>query len=122
MLATTPQALTRRTVLTGALAMSALPVWARTLPTNPDVIVIGAGSAGLSAARTLIGEGKTVVVIEAANRIGGRAWTESDTFGVPFDHGCSWITAANVNPYMDLAREWHFELLDHSNPGEGVVT
>jgi ribulose 1,5-bisphosphate synthetase/thiazole synthase len=49
MLATTPQAVTRRTVLTGALAMSALPVWARTLPTNPDVIVIGAGSAGLSA-------------------------------------------------------------------------
>ena len=118
MLATTPQAVTRRTVLTGALAMSTLPVWARTLPTNPDVIVIGAGSAGLSAARTLIGEGKTVVIIEAANRIGGRAWTESDTFGVPFDHGCSWITAANVNPYMDLARKWHFELLDHSNPGE----
>lgn len=118
MLATTPQAVTRRTFLTGALAMSALPVWARTLPTNPDVIVVGAGSAGLSAARTLIGEGKTVVVIEAANRIGGRAWTESDTFGVPFDHGCSWITAANVNPYMDLARKWRFELLDHSNPGE----
>ncbi len=98
--------------------MSALPVWAQTLPTNPDVVVIGAGSAGLSAARTLIAAGKTVVVIEAANRIGGRAWTESDTFGVPFDHGCSWITAAVNNPYMDLARQWQFELRDHSNAAE----
>ena len=114
----TYHAVTRRTVLTGALAISALPAWAQTLPTNPDVIVIGAGSAGLAAARTLIGEGKTVVVIEAANRIGGRAWTESDTFGVPFDHGCSWITAAHDNPYFELAKKWHFELHDHSTAGE----
>ncbi len=114
----TSRALARRSVLSGALAMSALPVWAQALPTNPDVVVIGAGSAGLSAARALIGEGKTVVVIEAANRIGGRAWTESETFGVPFDQGCSWITAANDNPYLELARQWQFELLDHSSPGE----
>jgi len=58
------------------------------LPTTRDVVVIGAGAAGLSAARTLIGAGKTVVVIEAADRVGGRAYTESETFGVPYDHGC----------------------------------
>ena len=61
--------------------------------------------------------GKTVAVLEAAGRIGGRAFTESDTFGVPYDHGCSWITAAN-NPYLPMAKNWGFELKDHSSPGE----
>jgi len=112
-------AVSRRTFLTGALALSAVPSLAQELPTNPDVVVVGAGSAGLAAARTLIEQGKSVVVIEAANRIGGRARTESETFGVPFDHGCSWITAAG-NPYAELAEKWQFELLDHSNPGEAL--
>lgn len=87
------------------------------LPTNPDVVVIGAGSAGLAAARTLLSMGKSVVLVEAAGRIGGRAYTESETFGVPFDHGCSWITAAN-NPYEKLAKDWNFELRNHTSPGE----
>ncbi len=112
--------ISRRGFLSGALALSAVPAWAQALPANPDVVVIGAGSAGLAAARTLIAEGRSVVVIEAANRVGGRAWTESDTFGVPFDHGASWITAAADNPYTVLAKEWRFELLNHSNPGEAL--
>ena len=119
MTATTSTALSRRTFVTGALALTSMPSFAQELPANPDVVVVGAGSAGLAAARTLIGQGKSVVVIEAANRIGGRAWTESETFGVPFDHGCSWITAAD-NPYTELAKKWQFELLDHSNPGEAL--
>ena len=82
--------LDRRTFLAAASSSLAFPFPARSqLPTNPDVVVIGAGSAGLSAARTLISEGKSVVVVEGAGRIGGRAYTESHTFGVPFDHGCS---------------------------------
>lgn len=112
------RAVTRRGFLGGALAATTLPAWAQALPSDPDVVIIGAGSAGLAAARTLIAAGKTVVVVEASNRIGGRAWTESETFGVPFDHGCSWITAADANPYTELARIWQFELLDHSNAAE----
>ena len=65
---------------------------------NVDVVVVGAGAAGLGAARTLIEAGKSVVVFEAMNRIGGRAHTESDTFGVPFDRGCAWLHAADRNP------------------------
>jgi len=111
--------ITRRSFLAGGLSLSALPYGhSLAAPANPDVVVIGAGSAGLAAARTLIELGKSVVVVEAAGRIGGRAFTESETFGVPFDHGCSWITAANGNPYLALAKEWQFELLDHSNAGE----
>ena len=110
------QQTSRRSFLAGALSTLAVPAFAA-LPTNPDVIVIGAGSAGLAAAKTLSSMGKSVVVIEAAGRIGGRAFTESETFGVPFDHGCSWITAAN-NPYVQMARDWGFELRDHTSPGE----
>ena len=80
--------LSRRSVLASLLATASLPAWAQTIPTNPDVVIIGAGSAGLSAARTLIAQGKSVVIVEGAGRIGGRAYTESDTFGVPYDHGC----------------------------------
>ena len=112
--------LTRRHLLAGGLAATALPAWARALPKDPDVVVVGAGAAGLAAARTLIAEGKSVVVIEAADRIGGRAWTESGTFGVPFDHGCSWISAARGNPFAALARQWNFGLVDHSSAGEAL--
>jgi len=82
------------------------------------VVVIGAGSAGLSAARRLIAEGMSVVVLEGAGRIGGRAYTESDTFGVPFDHGCSWIMGPGDLPYVAMARDWGFTLLDHDSAGE----
>jgi len=40
-----------------------------------DVIIIGAGAAGLAAARELSGAGKSVAVLEARSRIGGRIWT-----------------------------------------------
>ena len=54
---------------------------------NPDVIVIGAGSAGLSATAELMKKGKSVVCIEAMNRIGGRCYTDNSIFGVPYDMG-----------------------------------
>lgn len=104
----------RRDVLAGlggaSLALS-LPrlSFAQSLPTNPDVVIIGAGGAGLSAARTLQAAGKSVVILEAMNRVGGRAYTESDTFGVPFDWGCQWIQAADRNPLLPLAKEWGFD-------------
>lgn len=105
----------------GGLALAGLPRRrALAAPSNPDVVVIGAGSAGLAAARTLTALGKSVVVLEAADRIGGRAWTESRTFGIPYDQGCSWITSGNDNPLTALAKDWGFELHDHSGPGEAL--
>jgi monoamine oxidase len=63
-----------------------------------DTIVIGAGAAGIAAAKTLRDAGKSVVVLEARNRIGGRTWTD-ETFaefpvelGAEFIHGVSVIT------------------------------
>ena len=64
---------------------------------NPDVVVIGAGAAGLSAAAHLISKGKSVLCIEAMNRIGGRCYTDTSTFGVPADLGAHWLHAQSGN-------------------------
>ncbi len=114
------KSLSRRSVLTSLLATASLPAWAQTIPTNPDVVIIGAGSAGLSAARTLIAQGKSVVIVEGAGRIGGRAYTESDTFGVPYDHGCFNVMGPRKFAYLDMAKEWGFDLLYMKGAGETV--
>ena len=80
------------------------------------VIVIGAGMAGLSAARRLQQKGISVVVLEARNRIGGRTWTD-DSLGLPLDMGASWIHGVRGNPVTDLAREFGVEtaVTDYDN-------
>ncbi len=55
-----------------------------------DTIVIGAGVAGLTAARLLSAAGRRVVVLEARYRVGGRVWTDR-TGGLVTDRGASWI-------------------------------
>lgn len=102
---------TRRRFLGGLAALPALPALAR-VPTDPDVVVIGAGMAGLTAAKALIAKGAQVAVIEARNRIGGRAYTESDTFGAPFDHGAAWLHSADVNPVTPIARGFGYTFVD----------
>ena len=110
--------LDRRGFLGGAVATLAAPAVARATTGDVDVIVVGAGSAGLAAARALLDAGQSVLVLEAADRIGGRAFTETSTFGLPFDHGCSWLHSADVNPYTPMAEAWGYELLDHDSYGE----
>lgn len=115
-----PHNLSRRTVLTGAMAVASLPTWAQAIPTNPDVVIIGAGSAGIAAARTLLIQGKSVIVVEGAARIGGRAYTESDTFGVPFDHGCFNVMGPSNFAYLEEAKSAGFEVHNMKNAGEAV--
>ena len=68
------------------------------------IVVIGAGVAGLSAAAALRRHGVKVTVIEAADRIGGRAHTTTPPLlGTAFDHGASWLHAAEHNPLAALA-------------------
>ena len=72
-----------------------------------DVVVIGAGLAGLGAAHALRAAGRRCVVLEAAARIGGRAWTAHppELGGVWFDMGAVWLHAAERNPLVPIARE-----------------
>ena len=78
-----------------------------------DVIVVGAGAAGLAAAKTLAKAGRTVTVLESMDRIGGRAWTETATFGFPFDRGCAWLHAADRNPFYAEASAAGLRLQHH---------
>ena len=110
--------ITRRTLLTSSLRASAGALLLRfdkaglgsslssqTISRDKfDVMVIGAGIAGLAAARRLQAQGARVAVLEARNRIGGRVWTDSSIAGVPLDLGASWIQGTTGNPITALAR------------------
>jgi len=111
---------TRRALLSGIALAAGLPASARIPTTNAEVIVIGAGVAGLSAAHELIRRGRSVAILEAADRIGGRAFTESRSFGVPVDHGCSWLAGPSDLPLLDMAKRWGFTLYDHRNASEAL--
>src|SRR5258708_11393993 len=71
---------------------------------DADVCVVGAGYAGLTAARRLSQGAKSVVVLEARDRVGGRIWTQHLSGGAAVDRGGAWLA-----PYHDaifaLARE-----------------
>lgn len=69
---------------------------------HSDVIVVGAGVAGLTAARLMSSAGKRVVVIEARDRVGGRVWTHRAD-GRAWDVGASWIHGITDSPVAAAA-------------------
>jgi monoamine oxidase len=77
---------------------------------HTKVIVIGAGIAGLAAARTLADKNIDVLILEARDRIGGRMWTDN-SLGVPLDLGASWIHGINGNPITELAKQFNAQTI-----------
>ncbi|HEX7656956.1 MAG TPA: FAD-dependent oxidoreductase, partial [Sphingomonas sp.] len=88
------------------------------LPDEIDVAIIGAGAAGLGAANALKDSALSVMVLEARDRLGGRAWTVQAGPDVVFDVGCGWLHSADENPFVAIAAQLNFEI-DRSLPPWG---
>lgn len=83
-----------------------------------DVVIVGAGAAGLSAAKHLASAGHTIKIVEARTRAGGRAHTVPTGFGSAVDLGCEWLHSADVNPWVPIARQLGFTI-DQTLPDWG---
>ena len=101
--------LSRRRFLARSAALASLPLAARAVPASEvDVVVIGAGAAGIAATRELLSRGMSVRTLEASSRIGGRAYTDLRVFGIPYDMGAHWLHLGAKNPFVHYARKHGF--------------
>jgi monoamine oxidase len=80
------------------------------LPSSVEVAIIGAGAAGLGAANALKNSGLSVLVLEARDRVGGRAHTIMASPDVTFDVGCGWLHSADENSFVQIAEQLNFEI------------
>ena len=96
--------ISRRSFIAASAAAAAAPGLAAAAgPGDPDVAIVGAGAAGIAAARRLVAAGRKVVLIEASDRVGGRCVTDMGLFGVAYDLGAHWIHMPDINPVAKLA-------------------
>ena len=94
----------RRRFLAGSAATVAGPALrAMAAPAELDAVVVGAGAAGIAAARRLAAAGRRFALVEATDRVGGRCITDTAIFDVPFDRGAHWIHTPDLNPLAKLA-------------------
>ena len=96
-----------------------------------DVLIVGAGAAGIAAARRLATAGHKFVVLEASDRWGGRCFTDMRTFPIPYERGARLIYTPDANPIAKLAAEVGFDIsaappaqrlrVGHRNAREGEM-
>ena len=87
-----------------ALAFAAIPKISFS-QSNPDVVVIGGGSSGLSVTAELMKKGKSVLCLDAMSRKGGRCFTNTSIFGVPYDLGAHWLHNFNFNQIAQYGKK-----------------
>src|SRR6202171_2853298 len=116
--------MTRRNFLSASAALAVAPAlrtdaWGAPLPREADIVVIGAGAAGIAAARRIQAANRRVIVVEATGQIGGRCLTDTGTFDVPFDRGARWMHNPDTNPMIKLARNAGLETYP-APPGQKI--
>jgi len=115
--------ISRRSLLGAAAGLVVLPVFASrafaALPREVDVVVVGAGAAGIAAARRIVAAGRKVIVVEAGAQAGGRCLTDADGFDAPFDRGARWLHNPDSNPIIRLARSVGVDIVP-APPGQKI--
>ncbi len=114
----------RRTFIKAAAAatasLSLTHLSACKLSSKVDVVVIGAGLSGLSAARELVKNDVSVLVVEARSRVGGRTYNQPvNTSGAIIDGGGQWV-GPTQSEILALAGELKITIFDTWNEGEAV--
>src|SRR3982074_370983 len=107
--------MTRRDFLSASAALAMAPAlgtraWGAPLPRDADIVVIGAGAAGIAAARRIQAANRKVIAVEATGQVGGRCLTDTTSFEVPFDRGARWMHNPDTNPMIRLARAAGLEI------------
>lgn len=86
-----------------------------------DVIIIGAGLAGLSAAHAVRRAGLQCVILEARDRVGGKTWSQPLQSGGVVDLGAAWINDTNQSRMYELAQRYGAELIEQNTDGNCVL-
>ncbi len=73
------------------------------MTSNLDLIIVGAGAAGIGAAQAAATSKLNYRVLEASHRVGGRGLTEELAPGIPWDLGCHWLHSGSINPLARVA-------------------
>src|SRR3954470_3005987 len=122
----------RRTFIAGSAALASQPAFgAVSASGETDIAIIGAGAAGIAAARKVAAAGRRYVLLEASDRVGGRCATDTATFGVPYDRGAHWLHMPDINPLVKLSSRANLEVypappgqklrIARRNPREGEM-
>jgi monoamine oxidase len=80
------------------------------LPQDTDVLIVGAGMAGVTTAWALRQVGIRSIVLEAQDRIGGRIQTSRKWKKIPCDMGAGWVSHPTINPLIKIARKKKIDL------------
>jgi monoamine oxidase len=103
--------LNRRNFIAVSAALASAPaLGAVSASGETDVAIVGAGAAGIAAARKVAAAGRRFALIEASDHIGGRCVTDTRIFGVPFDRGAHWVHMPDINPVARLSSRTGLDL------------
>ena len=110
---------TRRSFLAASASALAAPALGAPASGEVDAVIVGAGAAGIAAARRMAAAGRRFILVEAAPRVGGRCITDTRAFGVPFDRGAHWIYTPDINPVAKLSARTGLDVYP-APPGQKV--